>query len=85
MHTFPVAIISEISLLFRHYCRCLTALRISGWRTRELARGDGCPLQPLDGLARSARQKADGNSLCWAAFSQLILQYYFKSVFFRII
>jgi len=30
-------------------------LRISGWRTRELARGDGCPLQPLDGQARSVR------------------------------
>src|SRR3990170_6221794 len=35
-------------------CPAHTALRISGWRTRELARGDGCPLQPLDGLARSA-------------------------------
>jgi len=26
-----------------------------------LTRGDGCLLQPLDGQAKSARQKADGN------------------------
>jgi len=35
----------------------LTALRISGRRTRELARGGGCPLQPLDGLARQRRDR----------------------------
>jgi hypothetical protein len=34
-----------------------TALRISGRRTRELARGGGCPLQPLDGLARQRRDR----------------------------
>jgi len=36
---------------------CLTALRISGRRTRELARGGGCPLQPLDGLAHQRRDR----------------------------
>ena len=36
---------------------CITALRISGRRTRELARGGGCPLQPLDGLARQRRDR----------------------------
>jgi len=35
----------------------LTALRISGRRTRELARGGGCPLQPLDGLAHQRRDR----------------------------
>jgi len=35
----------------------ITALRISGRRTRELARGGGCPLQPLDGLARQRRDR----------------------------
>jgi len=29
--------------------------------TRGLARGDGCPLQQLDGQARSAGKKSDGN------------------------
>ena len=37
--------------------RGLTALRISGRRTREQARGGGCPLQPLDGLARQRRDR----------------------------
>jgi len=35
----------------------ITALRISGRRTREQARGDDCPLQPLDGLARQRRDR----------------------------
>ena len=35
----------------------ITALRISGRRTRELARGGGCPLHPLDGLARQRRDR----------------------------
>jgi hypothetical protein len=39
----------------------LTGLRISGGRMRELARVDDRPLQPLDGPARSAGQKADVN------------------------
>ena len=43
------------------YSSTHNALRISGGRTRELARVDDCPLQPLDGQARSAGQKADGN------------------------
>ncbi|MBM3163532.1 MAG: hypothetical protein FJZ79_09555 [Chlorobi bacterium] len=34
-----------------------SALRISGRRTRELAHGDDCPLQPLDGLARQRRDR----------------------------
>ena len=32
-----------------------TPLRISGYRSCELARGDGCPLQSLDGMARKTR------------------------------
>jgi len=45
---------------------CLTALRISGGRTRELARVDDRPLQPLDGRReapdrqRMAIRSADG-------------------------
>ena len=34
---------------------------MSGGRSRELARGDGRPLQPLDGRRVSAGLKADGN------------------------
>ena len=39
-----------------------TGLRISGGRTRELARVDGRTLQPLDGRRDSAGQRADGNA-----------------------
>jgi len=39
-----------------------TALRISGGRTRERARVDDRPLQPLDGRRDSAGQSADGNT-----------------------
>jgi len=55
----------------------LTALRISGRRTRELAHGDDCPLQPLDGLARQRRDRkrmvirsADGEARSVRAIDQ---------------
>jgi hypothetical protein len=58
----------------------LTALRISGRRTRELARGGGCPLQPLDGLARQRRDRkrmvirsADGSARSVRAIIELSL------------
>jgi hypothetical protein len=35
----------------------LTGLRISGGRTRELARVDDCPLQPLDGRREAPDRK----------------------------
>jgi len=54
-----------------------TALRISGRRTRELARRGGCPLQPFDGLARQRRDRkrmeirsADGSARSVRAIDQ---------------
>jgi len=38
----------------------LTALRISGGRTRELARVDDRPLQPLDGWRKAPDRKRMG-------------------------
>jgi len=41
---------------------CITALRISGGRSREFTRGDDRTLQPLDGRRFGAGQSADGNT-----------------------